>query len=398
MSQKLEADLQVGAFGLVLDGATRRIDFPRGEIDNLRGAAGNLAYGAREVVLDRLHTRLDRTHWQAHAASAGGVYLRTSDDALELVLDRIEMPHGVTITRAAGGGVELLTPHASLGDVLLRVPDLSKLRGSRGAEVAAEALVRAVDVPLRADKLRWLDTLKGELTVTVKVVLDLPLVGRRTLDQKLSIPIDNGSLDFRALDKSLDWLEGQFVDLGMKGDRLLLSWRVPIVGSRREIVSWELDPEARALATFDRVPLRSLADYRLPGGGGGGNGGNKKGVLRSLTLQDLKFRLEMQAPRHVEVGDGAIQFGGDDQPGICGLDLSGSLVHPPGPGGLTGAIGVVDITAKDVPLGQGASVTVDRLHFGDLETFEVSFDGFNPVGLTARVARVTASNLSLHLK
>jgi hypothetical protein len=115
--QRLEADLKVGAFGLTIDGPTRRLDFPRGEIDDLRGRAGETEYGAREVVLDKLHFRIDRNLWQAEAGSAGGVFLRGEDDAFVLAIDRIEMPHGVAIHRAAEGGVEIIAPHASLLDV-----------------------------------------------------------------------------------------------------------------------------------------------------------------------------------------------------------------------------------------------------------------------------------------
>lgn len=409
-TQRLGADLQVGAFGLLIDGATRRLDFPRGELDNLRGTAGDVEYGAREVVFDKLHTRLDRTHWQAEAASGGGLFLRLPGGALELGIGRLEMTHGVVITRAAEGGVEILAPHASLQDVVLQIPELSALRGSRGAEVAATALRLAADVPLRQDKLRWLDTLAGEIRMTVKVVLDLPVLGTRTLDQTLKMPIKDGSLDYRALEDSLDWLEGAFLDLGVKDGRLVLSWKVPVFGRSRELISFELDEEARTLATFDRVPLRSFADFRLPrterelAAAAAAAAGQpapepdkkKKGVLRSLTLQGFEVDLAMHAPRSVEIGAGAIQFGGEDDPGLVGLKLAGSLVHPPGPGGLTGSIGVLDITAKDLAMGS-AHVTCDRLHLDGVDSIEVGFDGFQPIGLTATIHRITASNLSLRV-
>ena len=396
--QRLEADLEVGAFGLTFDGPTRRLDFPRGELDNLRGVAGALSYGASEVVFDKLHTRLDRTHWQAETAAAGGVFLRLEDDALMFTIGRVEMSHGVTITRAAEGGVEMLATHASLLDVMLAMPDLAKLRGSRGAEVASVAIARAAEIPLRQSQLHWLDTLTGEISVTIKAVLDLPVIGTRTLDQKLTIPIKEGSLDFRALDDSLDWLEGAFLDLIYKNERLVLTWRVPVFGSRREIMSFELDDEAKMLATFDRVPLRSLADFRFPSSGEPAEAApaKKKSILRSLTMSDLKVNLSMVAPRSIEIGEGAIQLGGEGQPGMVGLKLAGTLVHPPGPGGLTGTIGLVDVTTKDLALGP-MTLTVDRLHLGDLDGFEVAFDGFRPVGLTAQVHRVSASNLVLRL-
>ena len=398
--QKLEADLQVGSLGLTLDGPNKRLDFPRGEVDDLRGVAGSLTYGAKEVVFDKLHTRLDRTHWQAETAAAGGMFLRTEGDSLLLTIERVEMGHGLSITRAAEGGVEIVTPHASFNDLLLGIPDVGKLRGSKGAEVASTAIAKAADVPLRQDKLHWLDTLTGEVSVTLKVVLDLPVVGTRTLDQKLTIPIKDGSLDYRALNDSLDWLEGAFLDLVHRNGRLVLTWRVPIVGSRREIMSWELDDEAKMLANFDRVPLRSLADFRFPGDAEKKEKKEekkeKKSILRSLTLSALKIRLSMVAPRSVEVGHGAIQFGGDGQPGIVGLDVAGHLVHPPGPGAVTGTIGLVDLTAKDLAMGP-VHLTVDRLHLGEMESFEIAFDGFRPVGVTARVHRIIASNLVLRL-
>src|SRR5690606_14576006 len=116
----------------------------------------------------------------------------------------------------------------------------------------------------------------------------------------------------------------------------------------------------------------------------------KKSILRSLTMSDLKVNLSMVAPRSIEIGEGAIQLGGDGQPGMVGLALAGTLVHPPGPGGLTGTIGLVDVTTKDLALGP-LTLTVDRLHLGDLDGFEVAFDGFRPSGLTAQVHRITAS-------
>lgn len=405
-TQRLEADLEVGAFGMLLDGANKRLDFPRGEVDNLQGSSGNVTYGAREVVLDKLHTLLGRTHWQAEAGSAGDMWLKVGEDAFGLSLDRLELSRGMRLTRSAHGGVEILAPHASFNDVTIKIPHFDHLRGAKAAEVASLALQRVNEVPLRQSRLRFLDTLTGEISVTVKVVLDLPVLGKRTLDQVLKIPIKDGSLDYRALQDSLDWLEGTFLELGIKNDRLVLSWGVPILVKQREILSWELDDEARTLATFDRVPLRSLADFRLAasrdlaaaaaGVATAPDKNKKKNPLRSLTLSDLKVNLSMTAPQSVEVGHGAIMFGGDGEPGIVGLQLRGSLVHPPGPGVLTGSVGVLDVTVKDLAIGS-ATLTADRLHLGAIERFDLTFDGFRPIGLTATIARITATNLALEL-
>lgn len=395
-TQRLEADLEIGAFGLTLDGATRRLEFPRGEVDNLRGSAGNLLYGAREVVMDQLQTRLDRTQWAASAASAGDVYLRTADGSFIVAIDRIEIPHGLQLSRAAGGGVELVAAHASFHEVRVTIPSFAAFKGKPSTEKAATALRKAAaEIPLIQDRLRFLDSLTGEIALNLNVKLDLPVIGGRTLDQKLQIPIENGTLDFKALDQGLSWLEGSFVDLEVKGDRLVLSWHVPIIGKDHEIISWQLDADAQSLAPFDRVPLRSLADFRRKPASPD-NGKKKSGVLRSLTLGGVMVNLSMVAPHSVELGEGMIRFGDEGQPGIVGLALRGSLTHPPNPGGLTGSINVLDMTAKDVPLGP-MHLTVDRLHLGAIENIEVSFDGFSPIGLTATIHRITATNLSLRI-
>ena len=63
---------------------------------------------------------------------------------------------------------------------------------------------------------------------------------------------------------------------------------------------------------------------------------------------------------------------------------------------MTGTIGLVDLTAKDLAMGP-VHLTVDRLHLGEMESFEMAFDGFRPIGVTAKVHRIIASNLVLRL-
>jgi hypothetical protein len=394
---RVGADIHVAGFGLVLDGPMQRLEFPRAQIDGLKGSSKGVQYAVHEVVLDKMITHLDRMHWAAGAGSAGRVTLTTPE--LALAIERVELPRGIAISSSAEGGIEIRAPQAIFHDVTIALPMLGALGGTRAAEAATTALQKAADVPLRQEKLRWLDSLQGEISTTVKVVLDLPVLGTRTLDQDLKIPIKDGNLDYRALDDSLDWLEGSFLDLGVKNDRFVLSWRVPVFGRPREIVSFQLDLEGRTTAVFDRVPLRAFADYRLPDSGEPKPKKDKaKGreLVRSLTLSDIKLDLSMTAPRSVEIGEGILQLGGDDEPGIVGLALGGSLVHPPGPGQLTGRVGLLDITAKDLALGP-VGLTVDRLHVGAIDPIELRFEGFTPAGLTAHIHRVSATNLALRL-
>jgi hypothetical protein len=225
----------------------------------------------------------------------------------------------------------------------------------------------------------------------VKVVLDLPVIGNRSLDQELKVPIQEGSLDFRALEDSLNWLEGAFLDIKHDGDKLALVWKVPIFGSSHELISWKLDHEATALAAFGRVPVRSLTEFAA----GSGRPDKKRKTLQALSLDAIDIALSLLAPHSVEAGGGVIMFGGDDQPGMVDLKVSGSISDR-GPGALKGAIGSVDTTIKDVQLGP-VKLTADRLHFDGLDQLEVVFDGFRPANATVVIHRVTATNLSLQI-
>src|SRR6185503_12779579 len=109
----------------------------------------------------------------------------------------------------------------------------------------------------------------------------------------------------------------------------------------------------------------------------------------------IDIKLSLLAPRSLEVGTGAILFGGDDSPGIVDLSIAGSIARN-GPGALKGSIALLDTTIKDLHMG-GAQMTVDRLHLGAIEDLVVSFDGFNPTEITARIDRATATNLALVL-
>jgi len=387
MAQRVETDITVQRFGFVSDEVGRRLRFPRAESHLIEGSTGSVSYGARDCVLDDLEGRLDTLRWTAEAASIGAAWLRDEAGRFDMSVDRLEMPRGLRLVRA-DRGVEIVAPYVSLSDMKLIV------KGPFGqAKPAAKpsAALRPPDPGLRQTKLRFLDSLSGKINLTVKVVLDLPVIGDRSLDQELKVPIQEGSLDFRALDDSLDWLEGAFIDIKHEDDKLLLVWKVPIFGSSHELISWLLDHDAMALASFGRVPVRSLADFTI----GSGRPDKKRNTLSSLSLDAIDIALSLLAPRSVEAGGGVIMFGGDDEPGMVDLKVSGSI-NDRGPGELKGAIGSIDTTIKDVQLGP-AKLTADRLHFDGLDQLEVVFDGFRPANVMVIVHRVTATNLSLQI-
>jgi len=380
MATKVEADIEVQRFGY----AEKRLAFPHAHTHAIEGRSGGVAYGAAEGTFDGLEGQLDNLRWSADAASVGGAYLKDDGGRFDVAIERAEFPHGIMLVRAEQG-IELVSPHVTFSEVRI---------GAKGpfgrAKPAAPAQPVARPAGLRQQKLRFLDSLAGRINLTIKVQLDLPVVGHRTLDQQLRVPITEGSLDFRKLEESLDWLEGAFLDIKHDGNRLWVQWKVPIVGSSHELISWTLDAEAATLATFGRVPVRSLTDFRFAGTGGKSKNG---GVLQAFTLDAIDVAVSLLAPRHVEIGGGVVQFGGEDQPGMVDLKVTGAI-RDRGIGSVRGAIGSVDTTIKDLRLGP-VVLTADRLHFDGLDQLEVTFNGFTPTAVALLVHRVTATNLAL---
>jgi hypothetical protein len=388
MGHTVETDINVARFSYTGDSAGQRLSFPHAEAKRVAGRVGTTSYGIEDCVFDGLEGRLDTLRWTASAASLGSAWIRDDDQRFDVSIKRIEMPHDVMLTRAESG-VEIVAPQVSFSEMQLSI---------RGPFTRARSAVppRAAPVvdELRQEQLRFLDSLSGRIAVTVKVVLDLPVLGKRTLDQQLRVPIQEGSLDFRALEESLDWLEGSFLEIDYESSKLALRWKVPIVGSGRDLLTWQLDEPSSTLASFGRVPVRALADYRTAGKPASRPSEGKQ-ILRALSLEALDLALSLLAPRSLAVGDGLIMFGGDDQPGMVDLKVSGGI-DDHGPGKLTGAIGSIDTTIKDLQLGP-VLLTADRLHLDGLDQLVVTFEGFRPTRIDVLVRRVTATNLAMRI-
>lgn len=396
MPTKVGADIEVQQFGYVGDAQGNRLVFPHAQTQKLEGKSGSASYGAADCTFEKLEGQLGILRWEAESASVGKVWLKSDTGKFSVTADRVEMPHGMRLVRAAdiaaSSRLELVSPHVSFSE--LRI-DLEGPFG-RSKDEAAITPPAPTSETGRQEKLRFLDSLTGRIYLTVKVQLDLPVLGIRTLDQQLRLPIQEGSIDFRALEKSLDWLEGAFLDIKHDGDFLKVVWKVPIFGSTHDLITWKLDKEAATLATFGRVPVRSLLDFQTASPKPSTKKEKeKREILRSLKVDGIDVAISLIAPRNLEVGQGMIAFGGDDQPGMVDLKVSGAIAKD-GPGALRGAIGSIDTTIKDLRVGP-VEITADRLHFDGLDQLEVTFDGFKMTKISVVIHRVTATNLALKI-
>lgn len=404
MPTRVSADVEAKAFAIAAGDDGLYLDFPRlvtGPLTGQTGTApGGLTWAVDGAEFEGLTARLRRGTWQASRGTLRRLTLRSADGRLVLEAAEVALPDGAQLSRGPDG-LELMAPTARLRGLVLR---------SAGAVAAPATKVAVQDArtpspgstDLRQGGLRFLDGLSGAIGLTVKVQLDLPVVGSRTLDQRLQIPIEEGCLNFRALDRSLDWLEGAFLEIGMHEGRLAVRWGVPIFGGQREIISWALDEDARTLAQFDRIPVRALADFRVAGDRRSTEQvpakGKGKGVLRALTIDDITISLAMHAPRSVAVGEqGHVLFGGDDSPGLVDLKITGAVGDGARPGSLRGSVGALDVTVADLALGAAGVVSVDRVRLGQVDPVELRLTGFEVAGVSMAIADVEAGGLRLRL-
>ncbi|MCX5742719.1 MAG: hypothetical protein NT062_09505 [Proteobacteria bacterium] len=294
MANHIESDITVQRFAFSADTDAKKLTFPRADLRKIEGSSGSARYGALDCTFDDLVGRLDTLRWTADAASMGSAYLRDEHNRYDLGFQRVEMPSGFVLTRA-DRGVEILSPHVSLSEVKLN------LRGPFKRDLIPHLPTTPPppDRPLRQRRLRFLDSLSGRIYVTVKVELDLPVLGTRRLDQVLKLPIQEGSIDFRALDESLDWLEGAFLDIDMSKGRLAVQWKVPVFGRGNDLISWPLDEDATTLSSFGRVPVRSLFDPRVGSAKPPADGKKKGKVFQAISLDAIDIALSLLAPRLV---------------------------------------------------------------------------------------------------
>jgi hypothetical protein len=229
--------------------------------------------------------------------------------------------------------------------------------------------------------------------------MTLPWIGRRRVTHYFRVPIQNGTIDYEKLDNDVHWLEAAFLEIDLVGDTLVLARDLPLVPySGKALLRWPLEPEDVPVAKFHRVHLRNLLRWEVPRRE---KKEKSKLTLHTLAMKNMEVRLHAKAPAQVELGNGAlIRFGDEGQSGVVGLDVKGELRYQAAGEAehtaLSGTIELLDITVKDFPLG-AASVSVDRLHIGQIDHIEVGFDGFRPNRLELAVSRIAATNLRVQL-
>ena len=361
-------------------------------------AADQVALENLQAVLSGALCRLSgavlqhaRVNWRSNelligaaAATTTGVTVTLPGAGLTVEIDRAELPGGL---RTSGGF--LVIPELVVPEVRITADDVVELFRPRtdvdGNGAAAKRSARPFD-------LGFLDRVSGRLDVNMTLDMSVPVLGRREATHHFRVPIANGVINYRELERDLANFEDAFIDVEVRGQALVIERAIPLIpGLEKPLVVWDLDPEELELARRRLVRLRTIPRLRLASRGGGGDRSSLS--IRSLRFDDVNIAIALAAPAAGEKDSiGRASAGA--------LRVTGRLAHEPSRTAEGAEVTRASATGSQLaagPLELGSRVAVESIELGALVEGTATFRGLRPgrVSLTAHDLRVR--NLRIQL-
>lgn len=377
------ADAQFGAGGLLarigsLSLEDARLDF---------GGQG-LMFGSGAGQLERLAIEYDR---------------------VTIDIQQFHLPQGA---RTSGGTIVI--PEIAIPDARMAIDDLTELIRERMAERKPPAEPAAnpnnddvADRPARPPptvrltnlseledfdepQYAFLDRVSGRLEVDLTMALTIPVIGRRLATHHFRIPIVNGVINYRDLERDLADLEDAFIDVEVRGKALVIERKIPIIGLERPLVIWDLDEEELDLAKRRLVRLRTVPKLRMAAR-------DSKAVVkvRQLDFDHIELSLEMAPPAE----DSSTDNTPTGQASIGQARFTGSISHHTSrPRTEPLPATEVSLNAEKIvlgpfkiPLGASRRLDIDRIEIAEISPGKVVFDGVYP-----RTSSVAVRGIRLH--
>lgn len=245
-----------------------------------------------------------------------------------------------------------------------------------------------------------LDRVAGHVDVDVDVDLTVPILGHRKATHRLRVPIQLGTIDYRALESDLATLENSFLDFSVRDRALVLERGIPLLPTRghgKPIVIWDLSPADVELAERQRVRLSVLPHARLareqeepeePR-----DNAKRSFGLEHLGLLGIDVRLSVSPVEGTTPRDAKVAVERIDS-----LVVQGNVFHDPGsesrPGSVLGEAANL-VVSSSFALGNRA-IEIGKLALLHVTSFEVAFAGLAPTAVRvnlegAALEHVTAS-------
>jgi hypothetical protein len=348
--------------------------------------ATTVSLGPFELIGD------DEGRLSVRLGEATGSSVRGNIGPIAISADEVSLPGAVSLT-----GGDLRIEQAEIGTLEVRVPDLAALR----RPAASPGRTSATSTPAW---LSILDLLEGHVAVDLGTDVTVPVLGRRAATHRFRIPIVEGAIDFRALEKNLATLENLVLDFELEDDKLVLEKDIPLVPfDNKPLVQWPLDAGGHALARTDRIRLAVLARPELPAStkAEADQARRTQGSavqLRKIDARRLDVELRVAAPFQLSAAGGRVCWGGNAKPSVGALRVRGDLAHVPGdppPGELGITAKDLHASLDDISLGGTRRLTVGALHLPALERLVVAFAGLRPGATTGKLTGLRLAKIDL---
>lgn len=233
--------------------------------------------------------------------------------------------------------------------------------------------------PLLPFDWRTLDGLSGALDVDVHVNMKVPVIVSRRAKHPFRIQIQDGTVNYMDLERSLSALEESILDFAVRDGSLVLERGIPLIPTRgrgKPLVLWPLDESDLALTSEDRVRLAVLPRYQRAEEESGGEDQGES----SLSLEELSF-VDLQALLRLE----ALETFGSASPlralGFDELQLQGTVHHrlgkEPREGAATGKLRGLTGAIAGLFLGE-SQLDVGKLTLDELSDLRASFLDVRP--------------------
>lgn len=264
----------------------------------------------------------------------------------------------------------------------------------------AESPTRSGTAPI---DLEFLDGLHGQIDIDLRVVTDIAVVGRRDKTHHFRVPVRQGEINYRSLERDLGTLEDAFIDIEVRHGKLSIENDIPLLPFYyRSLILFRIPPEEVERAENDRmIKLRHFAEWELPPSGESKKSSKKRKKsssgpveIAALDFENVDISLGLDRQAHIDFGSGgSLHLGGPEESPLGAFTLRGAVRHRPNeepqPGEIEATVDGVTFGLAGLKLGE-RWLTVDRAHLDAIESAKQELSGLRPGRL-----RVEARGLDL---
>lgn len=390
---KATAHLIAEGLHVKIDGRGGRIEVGTLTLSNAQCTVGSLLVRLGSLTIRGLKVGWDEgkaPHIEAKKASARDLHIQSGPATIDIAV--IDLSDGLRIHE------RVQIDQISIGAIELAVAELNKEAETEGE--GAPILPEDLALPVPGIRLHddVFDTVNGNVDVDATLSVTLPVIGKRVATHHFRIPVQGGLINYRDFEKGLSDLEDTFLDIRVRGQRLVLERDIPLIpGLEKPIVTWDLEPGEVELAGQHLVRMGTLLKAKLVGESDEDPERAKKSKVRlhRLDFDNIAVNLSLDETAVLQSGEGSLRAHVDE------LALVGSLHFDPDPDDVVVPT-TLSLTAKGLgTVARGLVVAGHKLSagisVGSVESFQLGFDELKPKSLSAALKNLSVSGVDYDL-